>query len=196
VKGLDRPVRVSSRWRRRRVRRELQRAVEELAERADRPGVTVWRVQPVIEICAAEHYPAWRKAREKAWRREHTQFSTRTWPERLMPAELAGALLPQSHGGHYRGQPAEIAMPVFSHSPPPPQAADFETPYEPLVLGLTAGWVRMTRADPAAENAVLLAPPLVDLIGRRPRPRIPHTLGITWPLEPSQPHIHPTRRPA
>jgi len=86
-------------------------------------------------------------------------------------------------------------MPVFSHSSPPPPAADFESPYEPLVLRLTAGWVRMTCAEPAAENAVLLAPPLVDLIGRRSRPRIPCKLGIAWPLETSQPHIHPARRP-
>lgn len=191
--GLDRPVRVRSRWRRRRVRHELQRAVQELADRADRPGVTVWRVQPVIEICTAEHYPAWRDAREKAWRREHTQFNTRTWPQRLMPAEIAGVLLPQSHGGHYRGRPAEIAMPVFTHNPPPPPASDFEHPYEPLVLGLTAGWVRMTRADPATENAVLLAAPLVDLLGGRPRARILQQLGIDWPLEPSQPHIRPSR---
>jgi len=97
--------------------------------------------------------------------------------------------------GPHVGGPAEIATPVFSHSPPPPQAADFDSPYEPLALRLTTGWVRMTRADPAAENAVLLAPPLVDLIGSRPRRRIPQTLGITWPLKPSQPHIHPARRP-
>jgi len=90
VPGLDRPVRVSSRWRRRTVRHELQRAVDELAARAHRPAVTIWHVQPVIEICTAEHYPAWRKAREKTWRRERTQFNTRTWPQRLTPTELAG----------------------------------------------------------------------------------------------------------
>ncbi|MGH2869049.1 MAG: hypothetical protein ACRDNK_16005 [Solirubrobacteraceae bacterium] len=59
-------MRVSSRWRRRRVRRDLERAVNELAARADHPDVTIWHVQPVIEICTAEHYPAWRNAREKA----------------------------------------------------------------------------------------------------------------------------------
>lgn len=85
-------------------------------------------------------------------------------------------------------------MPVFTHSQPPPPASDFEHPYEPLVLGLTAGWVRMTRAKPAMQDAVLLAPPLVDLLGRRPRPRTPQQLGIAWPLEPSQPHIRPSRR--
>jgi hypothetical protein len=53
----------------------------------------------------------------------------------------------------------------------------------------------MTREDRSAEHAVLLAPPLVDLLGGRPRPRIPHELGITWLLQPSQPHIKPSRRP-
>jgi hypothetical protein len=194
MNGLDRPVRVRSAWRRRGVRRELQHAIDELAGRAERAGATVWRVQPVVEICPAEHYPAWRQARERTWRRERTDFHTRTWPERLTPTAIAGVLLPQSHGGHYRGRPAEIAMPVFSHSPPPPTAKDFQQPYEPLVLGLIAGWARMALADPAGENAVLLAPPLVDLIGTRPQPRIPHELGISWPLEPSKPHINPARR--
>jgi hypothetical protein len=44
---------------------------------------------------------------------------------------------------------------------------------------MSAGCVRIVRADPAGEHAVVLAPPLVDLIGRHPRPRIPHELGIT-----------------
>jgi len=39
-------------------------------------------------------------------------------------------------------------MPVFTHSQPPPPAPDFVHPYEPLVLGLTAGWMRLTRAEP------------------------------------------------
>ena len=155
----------------------------------------MWRVQPVIEICTAESYPTWRSARERTWRHERTQFSTRTWPDRLQPMAIAGVLLPQSHGGHHRERPAEVALPVFSCGTPPAPDRDFEHPYEPLVLALTAAWTRMTREDRSAEHAVLLAPPLVDLLGGRPRPRIPHELGITWPLQPSQPHIKPSRRP-
>jgi hypothetical protein len=94
------PVGVRSRRRRRRLRGELERAVDELAGRTDRAGVTVWRVQPVIEICTAESYPTWRSAPERAWRHERTQFSTRTWPDRLNPIAIAGVFLPQSHGGH------------------------------------------------------------------------------------------------
>jgi hypothetical protein len=69
---------------------------------------------------------------------------------------------------------------VFSCDTPPPPDRDFEHPYEPLVLALIAAWTRMTREDRSAEHAILLAPPLVDL---------------TWPLQPSQPHINPSRRP-
>jgi hypothetical protein len=76
---------------------------------------------------------------------------------------------------------------------PPPRRVG--VPYEPLVLALTAAWTEMTREDRSAEHAVLLVPPLLDLLGGRPRPRIPHELGITWPLQPSQPHIKPSRRP-
>lgn len=151
-------------------------------------------MQPVVDVCAAERYPARRQAREKSCRREGAQYSTRTWPNRLVPSELAGVPLPQLHGGHYRGQPAEIALPLFSCGTPPPPDRDFEHPYEPLVLRLIAGWAEMTREDPADQHAVLLAPPLVDLIASRPRPRIPYELGIAWPLEASPSHIDPPRR--
>lgn len=190
--GARRTVRVRSRWRRHRARRELQRTVEQLAERADR-AATTWRVQPIIEICTAEHYAAWRKAREKTWRRERSDFHTRSWPGRLLPGEIAGVLLPQSYGGHYRGRPAEIAMPVFIHSQPPRSAGDFDDPSEPIALRLAAGWVRMAQEDLSDDQALLLAPPLVDFISSRPGPRIPEELGITWPLAPSEPHIHPAR---
>ena len=170
---------------RRRLEPRSTSSPEELARRADRSGGTVWRVQPVIEICAAERNPDWRQAREKRRSREGTQNNTRTWPNRLMAIELAGVFLPQSHGGHYRDQPAEIALPVFSRGTPPPPDRDFEHPYEPLVLRWAAAWTQITRDDPAGQHAVLLAPPLVDLIASRPRPGIPHELGIAWPLEPN-----------
>jgi hypothetical protein len=194
MKGLERPVRASSRWRRRKVRRELAQAIEQLRERAERPGATVWQVQLIVEVCTAQHYQAWRKARERRWRREQSNFHTGTWPDHLGPATLAAVLLPQSHGGHHSGRPSEIAVPVFSHTAPPPPARDFEYPYEPLVLGLTAGWTRVVLANTDSQPGVLLAPPLVGLIGPRPRPRIPHDLGLDWTLEPSQPHINPSRR--
>ena len=43
-------------------------------------------------------------------------------------------------------------------------------------------------------HAALLAPPLIDVIGRVPKPRSLRDLGIYWPLEPSEPHIRPRRR--
>src|SRR5450755_2325851 len=108
---------------------------------------------------------------------------------------IAGVLLPQSHGGHHRGRPAEVALPVFSCVTPPQPDRDFERPYEPLVLALTAAWSRMPPEDRSAEQAGRLAPPLVDLLGGRPRPRLPPALRITWPLQPSQPHTEPSRHP-
>ena len=100
-------------------------------------------------------------------------------------------LLIQSHGGHWRGQPAEIAVPTFSHGVPAP-GPDIEHPYEPLALALLIGWMKLALAD--QHQAALLAPPLIDVIGRVPKPRIPRDLGITWPLEPSEPHIPPRHR--
>ena len=62
------------------------------------------------------NYPAWRKARERAWKRDGNKHSVRTWPLRIGGDELAAVLLMQSHGGHRRGQPAEIAIPTFAHA--------------------------------------------------------------------------------
>ena len=129
------PVRVTSPWRRGRARRKLQRGVRDLAAKATREHATVWRVQPIVEVCTDAHYAAWRNARERAWKRDDGKFRTRTWPERLIPGEWGGVLLPQSHGGHYRGQPTEIATPVFSHGLPV-SGRDVEQPYDSLVLGL------------------------------------------------------------
>lgn len=171
----------------------MQRGVAELAARAEQPDVTTWRVQPIVEVCTAGHYAAWRKARERAWRADGGKWSTRHWPNRLVSGELAAALLPQSHGGHYRGQPAEIPTPIFSHSLPV-KGGDVEELYDPLVLGLLAGWMRLALNDAGRAHGALLAPPLVDLVGRSPRPRVARELGITWPLSPSEPHIHAARR--
>jgi hypothetical protein len=122
VRAVSGPVRLGTRWRRSRARNSLQRQVSELAARASRPEVTVWRAQPVVEVCAATHYPAWRKARERAWKRDGNRYSVHSWPERIAEGELAAVLLMQSHGGHRQGQPAEIAIPGFAHGFPPPRA--------------------------------------------------------------------------
>jgi hypothetical protein len=85
-------------------------------------------------------------------------------------------------------------MPVFAHQPRPGASSDFEHPYEPLALNLAVGWIRLVLADPAGQPAVLLAPPLIDLITRQPRPRVAHDLAISWPLAVSDAHVRPTRR--
>jgi hypothetical protein len=148
-------------------------------------------VQPVVEVCAAIDYPAWRKARGGAWKRDGSRYSVRTWPERITEGELAAVLLMQSHSGYSRGQPAEIAVPTFARGVPA-RDPDIDHPYEPLVLVLLVGWMKLALAD--ARHAALLATPLIDLIGRLPRPRIPQDLGIEWPLEPSEAHTRPPRR--
>ena len=164
------PVRLGTRWRRSRARTSLQRQVSELADRASPPGVTVWRVPPVVEVCTAIDYPAWRNARGApgSATATGTQVRTCTWPERIPEGELAAVLLIQSHGGHWRGQPAEIAVPTFSHGVPAP-GPDIEHPYEPLALALLIGWMKLALAD--QHQAALLAPPLIDVIGRVPKPR-------------------------
>jgi hypothetical protein len=191
VRAVSAPVRLGSRWRRSRARNRLQRQVDELAARASRPDVIVWKVQPIVEVCPAMNYPAWRSARERAWKRDGNRHSVRTWPLRIGGDELAAVLLMQSHGGHRRGEPAEIAIPTFAHGVPS-GGHDIEHPYEPLALALLVSWIKLALAD--ERNAALLAPPLIDLIGRVPKPRIPRDLGINWPLEPSEPHIRPRRR--
>ena len=129
--------------------------------------MTVWRVQPVVEVCTAIDYPAWRNARERAWKRDGNRYSVRTWPERIPEGEPAAMLLMQSHGGHWRGQPAEIAVPTFAHGVPAP-GPDIEQPYEPFALALLIGWIKLALAD--EHQAALLAPPLIDMIGRVPKP--------------------------
>ncbi|HUA48312.1 MAG TPA: hypothetical protein VMA77_23950 [Solirubrobacteraceae bacterium] len=76
------PVRLGTSWQRLRARHSLQRQVDELAARASLPDVIVWRVQPVVEVCAATRYPAWRKARERAWKRDGNRYSVHSRPER------------------------------------------------------------------------------------------------------------------
>jgi len=149
--------------------------------------VTVWRVQPVVEVCTAIDYPAWRKARERAWKRDESRYSVRARPERITEGELAAVLLMQPHGGHWRGQPAEIAVPTFARGVPA-RGPNIEQPCEPLTLALLVGWMKLALAD--ERHAALLAP-LIDVIGRVPKPRIPRDLGIRWPLEPSESHIRP-----
>jgi hypothetical protein len=177
--------------RRRRARRELQRAIEQLATSAETAAVNVWRIQPVIEVCGPAHYAEWRRARERAWKRDRSRWHTRTWPDRLLAPQSAAVLLPQAHGGHWRGKPAEIAMPMFTTGIPK-TGRDIEHSYEVHALALLLSWASLAITD-AAQTA-LLAPPLVDLIGRRPQPRIPCDLGLSWPLPPSEPHIKPPRR--
>ena len=47
--------------------------------------------------------PAWRKARERAWKRDGNTYSAHSWPGRIAEGELAAVLLMQSHGGHGEG---------------------------------------------------------------------------------------------
>jgi hypothetical protein len=84
-------------------------------------------------------------------------------------------------------------MPVFAHQPRPGAGRDFEHPYPPLALSLAVGRIRLVLADPTGQPAVLLAPPLIDLITRHPGPRVADDLSISWPLEISDAHVRPTR---
>ncbi len=195
MRPLTGPVPLGSPRRRRRARRELQQAIEQLADRAQQPGVTVWRVQPVIEVCGAAHYAAWRRARARAWKRDKSGWHTNAWPDRLLEPQSAAVLLPQSHGGRWRGAPAEIALPLFTSGTPKP-GRDIQHPYEVHALALLLRWTSFAADDTNQANlahGALLAPPLIDLIARRPGPRVVCDLGVSWPLPPSEPHIRPPR---
>jgi hypothetical protein len=89
------PMPMDSPRRRRRARRQLARALQRLADRASELDVTVWRIQPVVEVCGAGHYVAWRAARSRAWKRDGSAWTTNTWPERLHEPQTAAVLLPQ-----------------------------------------------------------------------------------------------------
>jgi len=195
VREVTGPVPLESPRRRRRARRELQRVIGRLADRVTEPDVMVWRVQPVIEVCGPAHYVRWRGARARRWKRDGGEWTTDSWPDRLHEPQSAAVLLPQSHGGRWRGKPAEIALPLFA-SGTPKTGRDLEHPYEVHVLALMLRWASLVVDDTnGAPQAALLAPPLVDLIGSRPLPRVPCDLGLSWPLEPSEPHIRPSRSP-
>jgi hypothetical protein len=114
VREVTGPMPLESPRRRRRARRELQRVIGRLADRATEPDVTVWRVQPVIEVCGPAHYVRWRGARARRWKRDGGEWTTDSWPDRLHEPQSAAVLLPQSHGGRWRGKPAEIALPLFA----------------------------------------------------------------------------------
>ena len=146
MRTVSAPVRLGTRWRRSRARNSLQRQVNELAARASQPERSVWKIQPIIEVCGAIDYPAWRKARERAWKRDGNRYSVHTWPERIAEGELAAVLVMQSHSGHWKGQPAEIAVPSFARGFPA-RGRDIEHPYEQLAVALLMGWLNLAMAD-------------------------------------------------
>ncbi len=76
----------------------------------------------------------------------------------------------------------------------PMKGGDAEELDDPLVLGPLAGPIRLALNDAGRAHGALLAPPATGLIGRSPRPRIAHELGIQWPQRPSEPHVHRARR--
>jgi hypothetical protein len=192
--ALEPATRIDTRRRRRKARKRLQNALLELEERTHLPEVKVWRIQPVLEVCLyARHYAAWRRGRERAWKRDGPYWTTQRWPEKLPDGMIAGVLLPQSHSGRFRGAPAEILMPFIAvHAPL--IVSDLEEPYDSLVLGLLTRWACTAANTRPIGDTMLLAPPLVDVIAPKPVDRVPRDLGLSWPLPVSEPHVRPARR--
>ena len=137
------------------------------------------------------NYPAWRKARERAWNRDGNRHSVHTWPLQIGGTSWRRCCSCSPTAGTGEGSRPRSRIPTFAHGVPP-RGHDIEHPYEPLALALLVSWIRLALAD--EQHAALLAPPLIDLIGRVPKPRIPRDLGINWPLAPSESHIRPRRR--
>jgi hypothetical protein len=118
----------SERGRRGKVR-ELDRALQALAARAEQPGVNVVDVQLVAQLCGGAGYAAWREGVERAWK-EHNkrpaqrasgrQLSTSAWPRTLGREHVAVLLTPMPAGrvGIAARSARPVADPIFSHGIP------------------------------------------------------------------------------
>lgn len=170
----------SPRARRRRVR-ELEHAIERLAQRESSPGVNVIDVQLVAQLCNGAGYAAWRDSIERTWRchdtRENTsRFSTAAWPRTLSSEHIAVLLLPLPAGrvGTAARNASPIADPVFTSGNPLPGA-----PRTDPVLELLLTWTQ----NPSARHTARLAPPVIEVIVKgKVIERWPETFGVDWPL--------------
>ena len=61
-------------------------------------------------------------------------------------------LLPQTYGGHWRGQPAEVALPVFA-SGTVKLGRDVEHPYEVHALTLMLSWALIATDETNSETS-------------------------------------------
>ena len=186
------PVRLGTRWRRSRARTSLQRQVSELADRASPPGVTVWRVPPVVEVCTAIDYPAWRNARERAWERDGNRYSgphlhlARADPGRRTGGGAADPV-PRRPLARAAGRDRRADVLARRSGPRARHRAPLRAARARPADRLDEARARRSAPSRAAGTAA----------HRRDRPgaqaSLPRDLGITWPLEPSEPHIPPRR---
>ena len=130
-------------------------------------------VQPLVQIVRAASYGTFKARRERAWR--GAEYSTAGWPKRLLNEQIGALLLPIPAGrvGLAVGEhPSVIAEPLLSTGAPS-QGGD----HDEIALGLLTTWIS-THSEGA-----LLAPPVVEVVGRRgPLERRVVDFGLDWHL--------------
>ncbi len=135
-------------------------------------------VQLLCQVCGPEEYPAWKTAWEAAWRKQRASWSTAQWPDAIDRESYGALLLPISAGrvGVAVGKhPRAIASPIFTSGSPGRHGGD----YTDLALGLVARWI----GNPGDGVTARLAPPVIELVGRRGvLERRVEAFGQEWPL--------------
>jgi hypothetical protein len=135
-------------------------------------------VQLLGQVCGPAEYAAWKAARETAWRKQRASWSTAQWPDAIESDGYAALLLPISAGRvgvAVAKHPRAIASPIFTSGAPGRHGGD----YTDLVLGLVVRWL----GNPGEGVTTRLAPPVIELVGRRGvLKRRVEAFGQEWPL--------------
>jgi hypothetical protein len=161
---------------RERIRGELAQGLQRL-EALEAQGAEVLELQPLMQVIAPSGYPAFREAREQAWRRQGGTWTTRHWPADLADDNVGVLLLPLPAGrvGVAAGKhPRVAASPMFTAG-----RATMESGYHDACLTLLTSWV----CQPGPGLTARLAPPVIEVTQRRGlTARAVERFGQPWPL--------------
>ena len=160
-----------------RDRRDTPRALDN-ALRDLRRGAR-WRrgraldVQPLVQMVRPANYGVFKGRWQRAWR--DTENSTAGWTKKLLDEQISALLLPIPAGrvGLAVGDhPELVAEPLLSTGVPSEGADQGE-----ITLGVLTTWL------PEYGAGTLLAPPVIEVVGRRgPLERRVEDFGVDWHL--------------
>jgi hypothetical protein len=159
---------------RRDTHRALDNALRDLRRGARWRRGRALEVQPLVQMVRPANYGVFKGRWQRAWR--DTEYSTAGWPKKLLDEQLGALLLPIPAGrvGLAVGDhPELVAEPLLSTGVPSEGADQGE-----ITLGvLTTTWL------PEYGAGTLLAPPILELVGRRgPLERRVEDSGLDWHL--------------